>query len=74
MVAKLLDSGWAEIIYEDDEARLLKIRDEKAAPPADDVDANTPPTAEEQKELDDMEKNDATKANADPDDNEANDQ
>ncbi len=76
MVAKLLDSGWAEIIYEDDEARLLKIRDEKAAPPAEDVDDNTPPTAEEEKELDEMEKNDAanSNANADPDDDEANDQ
>ena len=27
MIAKLLDSGWAEVAYEDDEARIIKIRD-----------------------------------------------
>lgn len=74
MVAKLLDSGWADMIYEDDEARLLKIRDNKAEPPAEDVDDKTPPTAEEEKELDDIEANDAKNANIDPDDDAANDQ
>ncbi len=59
MIAKLLDSGWAEIAYEDDEARFLKIRDRKGEAPKDAID-NTPPTPEEERELDEMEKNDAT--------------
>lgn len=54
MFAKLLDSGWAEIVYEDDEARILKIRDQKGEPPADDADE--PETAEEKKILDEEEK------------------
>lgn len=59
MVAKLLDSGWAEMIYEDDEARVLKIRDVKGDPPKEAVDA--PETDEEKKILDEMERNDAKK-------------
>ena len=35
MIAKLLESGWAEMAYEDDEARILKIRDQKGEPPAE---------------------------------------
>ncbi|MBS1795105.1 MAG: hypothetical protein JSS81_14700 [Acidobacteria bacterium] len=62
MVAKLLDSGWAETIYEDDEARYLKIRDTKGAPPAESVDGG-PETPEEKKILDQMEENDAKNAN-----------
>ena len=29
LVAKLLDSGWADIVYEDDESRIVKIRGTK---------------------------------------------
>ncbi|MDQ3798898.1 MAG: hypothetical protein M3384_05575 [Acidobacteriota bacterium] len=32
-LAKALDSGWFEMAYEDDEAYILKIRDEKGEPP-----------------------------------------
>ena len=56
MVAKLLGTGWADIVYEDDEARLLKIRDQKGDPPKDAEDS--PETPEEKEELDRMEQND----------------
>ncbi|MEO8648569.1 MAG: hypothetical protein ABI539_05325, partial [Acidobacteriota bacterium] len=52
MIAKLLDSGWADIVYEDSEARILKIRDVKGEPPSD---ADAPETPEEKKILDDEE-------------------
>ncbi len=55
MFAKSLESGWGEIVYEDDEARIMKIRAEKGAPPADALD-DAPPTPEEQKQLDEEEK------------------
>jgi len=63
MIAKVLDSGWADIIYEDDEARLLKIREIKGEPfdAAKEQDAETP---EEKKILDEMEKNDIPGRNA----------
>jgi hypothetical protein len=32
MIAKGLHSGWMELVYEDDEARILKIRDQKGQP------------------------------------------
>jgi hypothetical protein len=53
MIAKMLESGWAEIVYEDDEARILKIRQQKGEPPTND---DAPPTPEEQKQLDEEEK------------------
>jgi hypothetical protein len=57
MVTKLIDSGWADIVYEDDEARILKIRAEKGEP----VEIkDEPETDEEKRILDDEEK----KANA----------
>ncbi len=56
MVAKLLDSGWAEMAYEDDEARILKIRPQKGTPPKNAAD-DAPPTADEKKQLDAEEKN-----------------
>jgi hypothetical protein len=37
-IAKLLESGWGEMIYDDDEAIILKIRDEKGLPPDDSQD------------------------------------
>jgi hypothetical protein len=61
MTAKLLDSGWAEMVYEDDEARILKIRDAKGAPPKE-AETEAPETPEETKILDEMDKNDAKNA------------
>ncbi len=69
MVAKLLDSGWAEIVYEDDEARYLKIRDIKGEKPKDAAD-EAPPTPEEEKMLDQMEANDAKNTNQNVNDDE----
>lgn len=54
MVAKLLDSGWAEMIYEDDESRILRIRKQKGDAPADSADE--PETDEEKKLLDEEER------------------
>ncbi len=67
MIAKALESGWVETIYEDDDARLLKIRAVKGDPPneAKDEPAETP---EEKKILDDEERNDAKNVNANADD------
>ena len=64
MIAKALESGWVETIYEDDEARLLKIRDVKGDPPDDTKDDETP---EEKKILDEMEKNDNLNLNLEND-------
>ncbi len=61
MIAKLLESGWAEMVYEDDEARFLKIRDQKGEPPKDAVD-DTPETPEEKRQLDEEEKSGANNA------------
>ena len=67
MIAKALDSGWAEIIYEDDEARLLKIRDVKGEP-YDPAAGEPPATPDEEKILDEMERNDAKNKKANVDD------
>ncbi len=56
MIAKLLDSGWADMVYEDDEARILKLRDVKGDPPKEAVEA-TPETEEERRILDEEENN-----------------
>jgi hypothetical protein len=61
MVAKLLDSGWADIVYEDDEARILKIREAKGEAPNTDLPDET---EEEKRILDEEEK----KANSNSDD------
>lgn len=53
MFAKLLESGWTEIVYEDSEARILKIRDEKGKPPEESTDESDL-TPEEKKILDDV--------------------
>jgi hypothetical protein len=67
LIAKLLDSGWAETAYEDDEARLIKIRDEKGQPPSEDL--NQPPeTPDEKKILDEEEKNAANEVNVNDED------
>jgi len=54
MIAKGLDSGWMEVVYEDDEGRILKIRDQKGQPPSADTDE--PETEEEKQQLDEEEK------------------
>lgn len=68
MIAKALESGWVEMAYEDNEARILKIRDTKGEAPnaADDESDLTP---EEKKQLDDAENN-VNNANANDDDEE----
>ena len=62
LFAEALESGWAEMIYEDDEARILKIRPEKGAPPKNAMADDSPPTPEELKQLEEEEK--AANANA----------
>ena len=68
MIAKALESGWTEIVYEDDEARILKIRTGKGDPPRDSVEDQAPPTDEELKQLEEEEK--AANANRPADDEE----
>lgn len=51
MVAKLLDSGWADMLYEDDEARILRIRETKGRPSSP-QEEDAPPTPEEIQQLD----------------------
>lgn len=63
MIAEMLESGWAEIVYEDDEARILKIRQQKGEPPTAPAD-DAPPTPEEQKQLDEEEKEEKAANNA----------
>ncbi|MBC7898634.1 MAG: hypothetical protein H7070_01155, partial [Saprospiraceae bacterium] len=55
MIAKLLESGWADMVYEDDEARILRIRTTKGEPAKDAVE-EAPETEEEKKLLDEEEK------------------
>jgi hypothetical protein len=63
MVAKLLESGWAEIIQEDSEARILKIRDSKGDAPEEASDDESKLTDEEKKQLEEMEKRDNANQN-----------
>ncbi len=60
MIAKLLESGWGDIVYEDDDARILKIRAIKGETT---VIENAPETDEEKRLLDEEEHN--ANANAD---------
>jgi hypothetical protein len=55
MIAKLLESGWADIVYEDDEARFIKIRDQKGEAPSGALEG-APETPEEKQQLDEEEK------------------
>jgi len=73
MIAKALESGWVETIYEDDEARLLKIRDVKGEPPADSADDESE-TPDEKKALDEEEKLDTVNIDLDANTNENDDQ
>jgi hypothetical protein len=54
MFAKLLESGWVDMVYEDDEARILKIRDVKGDPPVEAAE-ETSETDEEKRMLDEEE-------------------
>jgi hypothetical protein len=56
MIAKLLESGWVDTVYEDEEARILKIREQKGSPDKDASD-ETPETPEEKQILDAEEAN-----------------
>ena len=49
LIAKALESGWCETAYDDDEAIVLKIRDEKGKPPAVAADDTSPNAADEEK-------------------------
>jgi len=69
MIAKGIDHGWMEIVYEDDEARIVKIRDQKGSAPA--VDEQAPETPEEKQKLDEEEK--ASNTHQQANDNEDND-
>lgn len=69
MIAKALESGWVEMIYEDDEARIFKIREQKGEPAPNSVE-DAPETPEEKKILDEMEANDAKSGNANVEDEE----
>ena len=71
MIAKALESGWVETVYEDDEARLLKIRAVKGdAPEA--AKGESTETPDEKKILDEEERKDSgnIKANIDENDEE----
>ncbi len=68
LVAKLLDSGWGEMAYEDDEARIIKIRAQKGEP-YDAAKDDAPETPEEKKMLDDEERKAAANQNVDDEDN-----
>ena len=69
MIAKLLESGWVDIVYEDDEARILKIRAEKGDPPRDAVE-EAPETEEEKRQLDEEENASNVNLNVNLDDEE----
>jgi hypothetical protein len=58
MIAAALDSGWAEVIYEDNEARILRIRREKGEPVLPKAD-DAPESDAERQVLDELERNDA---------------
>lgn len=68
MIAKVLESGWGEIIYEDDEARIVRIRAIKGEP-FDAAKDQEPETPEEKKILDDEEKNLKVNDNVNDEDN-----
>ncbi|HMQ02554.1 MAG TPA: hypothetical protein PKD26_01380 [Pyrinomonadaceae bacterium] len=66
MVAKALESGWVDLVYEDDEARILRIRSQKGEPFSSAAD-DEPETPEEKRLLDEMEANEPRNSNADVD-------
>jgi hypothetical protein len=64
MIAKMLESGWAETIYEDADARLFRIRAEKGEPF---VPADVPPETEEETRILDQEEANAPNVNIEED-------
>lgn len=64
MVAKLIASGWVDMVYEDEESRLLKIRGDKGEPPTDT--GEEPESPEEKKLLDEMENAENSNVNIAP--------
>jgi hypothetical protein len=75
-VAKALESGWCETVYEDSDAQILKIRDAKGEVPNESVDEDSNKdiesqlTPEEKKKLDEETANDEKNINVDDDDDE----
>jgi hypothetical protein len=68
MVGNALESGWFEMAYEDDEARILRIREEKGEP-AGELDDQAPETPEERRRLDEEEEREAAGRTPPPADN-----
>ncbi|MBA2619795.1 MAG: hypothetical protein H0U87_01195 [Acidobacteria bacterium] len=68
-IAKCLSSGWCEMAYEDDEARILKIRDAKGGASPESIDDGRPATPEELKQLEDEERQAAANDKNAPNDN-----
>ncbi len=62
-IATILESGWAETVYEDGEAYILKIRDKKGDPPQE-TEEEAPPSPDEERELSEEEQKDSE--NTDP--------
>ncbi|MEZ5347108.1 MAG: hypothetical protein R2681_16290, partial [Pyrinomonadaceae bacterium] len=63
-IAKLLESGWADKVYEDGEAYILKIRAEKGDPPEEsDVTPDNPEEARELEEAENAEEGNTVNAN-----------
>lgn len=64
-IAKALESGWCDKVYDDEDAIILRIRDQKGEPPTEskDDDAESQLTDEEKKQLDEEMKKDEKKAN-----------
>ena len=68
MIGEALESGWVDMVYEDDEARILKIREQKGEPAKDSVETE-PETPEERQQLDEEEKTANANVNLDEDQN-----
>lgn len=68
MIGEALESGWVDMVYEDDEARILKIREQKGEPAKDSVETE-PETPEEKQQLDEEEKTANANVNLDEDQN-----
>lgn len=61
-IAKALESGWFDKVYQDGEAIILKIRDTKGEPPTESDDAESELTPEEKQQLEEEEKKANTEA------------
>lgn len=70
-IAKALESGWCETVFEDSDARIVKIRDAKGEAPTESVDEDSNKdienqlTPDEKKLLDEQTANDEKNANID---------